>query len=240
MLWDPALFRQGCKDVQVLIHHELQTLSKKISSFRFCILAVTWPKAQRVREPNEGVVTSKTLLTSVYLWPWNYVAKLFSEQRLRGQFGLSSSVENSLGSMICAVCILALTEVLPKCVILHTVAFTKNRWFWLILRDLCPCNVGICARAHRSSFPTTTTTFADCWVQGQPQAPTWWCITIHVTRNFNFFHHTAMTEAAMSCCQLFIRRCSHGTQPSRPLWLNWWWGQKPSNSSVWTCWQWEQ
>lgn len=90
MLWDPALFRQAARVSKCLsVHHELPTLSKKTSSFRCCILAVTCPKEQRVREPNEGVGTFKTC-SLMFTSDWNYVTKPHSEKRPRGQFAFSS------------------------------------------------------------------------------------------------------------------------------------------------------
>lgn len=132
------------------------------------------------------------------------------------------SVENSWGSMVCAGCILALTEVLPKCVVLHTVAFTKNGCFWLILRGTVPVQcTGMCVytqtHTHTEiiSLPLQTAEYKVC-----PRLPHGDVAWSHITQNFSFFHRAAVAEAAVSCRQLFVRCCSRGTQLSRPLWLN--------------------
>ena len=130
------------------------------------------------------------------------------------------SVGNSLGSMICAVCVPALTEGLPVCNFVYS-CFHKEQVVLTSSQGVVPMQcAGVCMHmcTHiRVPFPPLQ--IAE--YQACPRLPHGDVSQLHITRNFYFFHHVVMTEAAMSCRQLFVGCCSHGTALEAPLTKLW-------------------
>lgn len=85
----------------------------------------------------------------------------------------------------------------------------------------------VCHACTQREHKRTYLTPADCWIQGLPQAPTWWCILISHYPEFSFL------SARFCDWDLAVMATALKASPTAPKSQ----GQKPSNSSAGTFWK---